>query len=1131
MAPIQRCCDVKISAPGANFCRCGGSSKRSWDTFLPITRRGSFFQDSFFSNIHHDFDAAVREVLNRWSDSDLTVADRRDDSDIMGRYRQLRSRDMKEENQAITVSSDNASHKIVLDMNDFMSGDVKVKVVGEKELVVEGRVEKEEGSSSVSARSFRRRFSLPHLVDMAAITSVMSSDGILTITVPKIEEEAQQKTTVIPVKIEKNQNTSTFQNSESSNTSFGASVEASSVQGKSVNAEQEECECARCSLENECKAQETKIPVSNASRSRTEEGFSATEERKSSHVQEGTNSASYGSWDTFLPITRRGNFFHDSFFSDIHQDFNSAIREVLKRWNDSDLKLTDRLDDTDFHCSDVLDHYRKLRSRNLKEENQAITVSSGNSSHKIVLDVQDFMGGDVKVKVLDEKELLVEGRVEKKEEGSLSLSSHSFRRRFTLPQDTDMTAITSVMSSDGILTITAPTMNGKVQQTKTIPVTVEGKRAVSQEQTSSSSTKASTSKERTSAKEEKQEEECQCHRCSESQTFEEKNSQKQTGMKIPIKIIGSTTNDSEKVQSSSTDTYASSQKNINQNQMQEERQIKVETTASKESSVGTSTYCNSERQSSEKRECESVDKSSRMETTTHDESGHMFVPIRRRGLFFNDSVFQDTRNDFHKAIKEVLRNWGEESSIFDDLTCYRNLRSQDLREENQAVTSVEDESYHKFVIDVQDFMDGGEISVKAVNDRELVVEGHMEKKENGSKSTKRFLRRFVVPGDIHLEAVTSVMSSDGVLTISAPKKKPTIAIKEVNIPMSIKEREHKSQTETKDEIMNSGEGSTKASTRLNVKIENQRKCDAQNLEETSTNTSSRSSFVDSTSVSSSESQTRKHTIPVHYEVANENNNLEQLDQQHQVTMKGNQVFDDTRKSESETEVSKVSLASERKCTSESTYLPIIRKGLFSDDHFFENVRQNYSQAVKEVLESANEWCCEKDFMQTYRNLRQRNLQVENQAFSVTEDGHTHKVVMDVHDFTSGDVTVSLAGGNELVIEGQAEKQEGSCSARKSFCRRFLLPELIERDAISSALSSDGILTVISTKRGKSDEHKASTKGFSSEMKSRVENQTDNGHSWEEKKLAESSKESDGYSVRTFASSSRAQHHQSYTNHF
>lgn len=73
-------------------------------------------------------------------------------------------------------------------------------------------------------------------------------------------------------------------------------------------------------------------------------------------------------------------------------------------------------------------------------------------------------------------------------------------------------------------------------------------------------------------------------------------------------------------------------------------------------------------------------------------------------------------------------------------------------------------------MDVQDFTDGGDITVKAVNEKELVVEGHVEKKEGGSKFTKKFLRRFVVPGSIYLESVTSVMSSDGVLTITAPKK-------------------------------------------------------------------------------------------------------------------------------------------------------------------------------------------------------------------------------------------------------------------------------------------------------------------------------------------------------------------------
>lgn len=74
-----------------------------------------------------------------------------------------------------------------MDVHDFLDGEVKVKVVGEKEVVVEGRVERREGGgSSVSSHSFRRRFSLPHLTDMSAITSVMSSDGILTITAPKM---------------------------------------------------------------------------------------------------------------------------------------------------------------------------------------------------------------------------------------------------------------------------------------------------------------------------------------------------------------------------------------------------------------------------------------------------------------------------------------------------------------------------------------------------------------------------------------------------------------------------------------------------------------------------------------------------------------------------------------------------------------------------------------------------------------------------------------------------------------------------------------------------------------------------------------------------------------------------------
>lgn len=198
------------------------------------------------------------------------------------------------------------------------------------------------------------------------------------------EEDARQKATVIPVHVEKTENSSRMQNWESSNTSSTASAEATSVQGKSLEVDQEECECARCSLENRCQAKNTQIALSNASHSRTEEGVSASKQSSSVYTKssqnEGAEIGSYGSWDTFLPITRRGNFFKDSFFSDIHQDFNSAIKEVLERWNDTDLRLRDRWDGADF-----LDHYRQLRSRDLKEENQAVTVASGNSSYKVRL--------------------------------------------------------------------------------------------------------------------------------------------------------------------------------------------------------------------------------------------------------------------------------------------------------------------------------------------------------------------------------------------------------------------------------------------------------------------------------------------------------------------------------------------------------------------------------------------------------------------------------------------------------------------------------------------------------------------------------------------------------------------------
>nr|XP_027228837.1 protein lethal(2)essential for life-like [Penaeus vannamei] len=103
-----------------------------------------------------------------------------------------------------------------------------------------------------------------------------------------------------------------------------------------------------------------------------------------------------------------------------------------------------------------------------------------------------------------------------------------------------------------------------------------------------------------------------------------------------------------------------------------------------------------------------------------------------------------------------------------------------------------------------------------------------------------------------------------------------------------------------------------------------------------------------------------------------------------------------------------------------------------------------------------------DLMSSYRRVRDRNLQQENQVMAFSEDDHNHKVVLDVHDFKSGDVKVRVED-NQVVVEGRVEKEEGDYKSLKSFCRCFNFPGKVDMEAVTSAMSSDGVLTVTAPK--------------------------------------------------------------------
>jgi crystallin alpha B len=63
-----------------------------------------------------------------------------------------------------------------------------------------------------------------------------------------------------------------------------------------------------------------------------------------------------------------------------------------------------------------------------------------------------------------------------------------------------------------------------------------------------------------------------------------------------------------------------------------------------------------------------------------------------------------------------------------------------------------------------------ELTVKMVDDF-VVVEGkHEERQDEHGFISRQFLRRYKLPSEVDPETVLSQLSSDGVLTISAPKK-------------------------------------------------------------------------------------------------------------------------------------------------------------------------------------------------------------------------------------------------------------------------------------------------------------------------------------------------------------------------
>nr|APX61065.1 heat shock protein 19.9 [Antheraea pernyi] len=110
---------------------------------------------------------------------------------------------------------------------------------------------------------------------------------------------------------------------------------------------------------------------------------------------------------------------------------------------------------------------------------------------------------------------------------------------------------------------------------------------------------------------------------------------------------------------------------------------------------------------------------------------------------------------------------------------WRNLQSA---AQDAGSTIKEDKDKFQVNLDVQHFAPE-EISVKTVDGYLIIEAKHEERQDEHGFISRSFTRRYKLPDGIEEDAVTSKLSSDGVLSISAPLKTPPKALNERVVPI------------------------------------------------------------------------------------------------------------------------------------------------------------------------------------------------------------------------------------------------------------------------------------------------------------------------------------------------------------
>ncbi|XP_044734962.1 protein lethal(2)essential for life-like [Chrysoperla carnea] len=101
--------------------------------------------------------------------------------------------------QGSTVVADKEKFQVSLDVQQFAPNEIQVKAIDDNHIIVEGKHEEKQDEHGYISRQFTRRYVLPEGYDGKNIASSLSSDGILTISAPKLAIEGSAGERAIPI--------------------------------------------------------------------------------------------------------------------------------------------------------------------------------------------------------------------------------------------------------------------------------------------------------------------------------------------------------------------------------------------------------------------------------------------------------------------------------------------------------------------------------------------------------------------------------------------------------------------------------------------------------------------------------------------------------------------------------------------------------------------------------------------------------------------------------------------------------------------------------------------------------------------------------------------------------------------